>query len=75
MISLGLVLFELLFLLDFCFKYLDLSTIQLAHFAVCLTTLFVIITFLNRYYLHVFCHLNNNFACFIIMAILFDNVF
>ena len=28
--SLGLILFKLLFLLDFCFKNLDLATIQLA---------------------------------------------
>ena len=35
-----------MFLLDFCFKNLDFSAMQLAHIDDCLTTLFVIITFL-----------------------------
>ena len=47
--NLGLVLLELIsllgFLFDFCFKNLDLSTIQLAHLDFSLKTLFVIITF------------------------------
>ena len=45
--SLGLILFELVFLLGFCFKTLDLSTIQLEYPDFSLITLLVIITFLN----------------------------
>ena len=43
--SLGLILFKSLFLLDFCFKSLGLSTVQLARLNFSLITLFVIITF------------------------------
>ena len=43
--NLGLILFKLLFLSDFCFKNLDFSATQLAHFEICQATLFVIITF------------------------------
>ena len=46
--SLGLILLQPL-LLDFCFKNLDLSDIQLARLNFCLITLFVIVTFLNQY--------------------------
>ena len=35
------------FLLDFCFKNFTFSATQLAYFEACLTTLFVIITFLE----------------------------
>ena len=52
--SLRLLLFQLVFLLGFCFKNLDLSTIQLAHLDFSVTTLFVIITlsilFLTTYF-------------------------
>ena len=40
-----LILFQLLFLLNFCFKNLDLSVIQLAHLHLSLVTLFIIIAF------------------------------
>ena len=43
--KLGLILFQSLFLLCFCFKNLDLSDIQLAHLDFSLITLFVIVTF------------------------------
>ena len=43
--SLGIILFKLLFLLDFCFKNYGFSVTQLANFDDCLTTSFVIITF------------------------------
>ena len=41
-------------LLELCLNNLDFSATQLAHFATCLISLFVIITFLNQYYQHVF---------------------
>ena len=59
------------FLLDFCFKNLDFSATHLAHFDVCLTTLFVLIIFLipiSQYYLYVFHNLKNKFTCFIMMT-------
>ena len=43
--KLGSVLSNAVLLLDFCFKNLDFSATQLAHFNACATTLFVIITF------------------------------
>ena len=67
---LGLILFQLIFLIRFCFKNLDLSAIQLAHLDLCLITLFVIVTF-SLYYLYVFWSLNNRFACFYIMGNIF----
>ena len=45
--SLGLILFQPLFLLCFCFKNLDLSTIPLTHVDFSLIALFVIITFIE----------------------------
>ena len=42
--SLGLILFPLLFLLNLCFKNIDLSDIQQAHPDLSLITLFIIIT-------------------------------
>ena len=52
--KLQLILPQPAFVLDFCFNYHDFSATQLAHFATCLISLFVIITFLNQYYQHVF---------------------
>ena len=43
--SLGLLLFQLVFLFAFCFKNLDLTTTQLAYLDFSLITLFAIITF------------------------------
>ena len=62
--KMGLILFQPLY-----FKNLDLSDIQLAHLELPLITLFIIITFLNQYYLCVFYSLNDKFACFIMIAI------
>ena len=59
------------FLLCFCFKILHLSDIQLVHLDLALITLFVIVTFLNQYYLCVFYSLNNKFDCFILMAVFY----
>ena len=52
--KLQLILPQPAFLLDFCFNTLDFSATQLAHFANCLISLFVIFTFLSQYYQHVF---------------------
>ena len=69
--SLGLILFQPLFLLCFCFKNLDLSTIPLTHVDFSLIALFVIITFIEPILFECFYSLNNKFACFIMMAIFF----
>ena len=42
---LGLILSQPVFLLDFCFKILDFSATQVAHFDACLITLFIITNF------------------------------
>ena len=43
--NLGLILSQPVFLLDFCFKYLDFPAAQLTHFGAYLITLFVIAFF------------------------------
>ena len=60
----GLILSQPVFLLDFGFKNLDFSVTQLAHLNDCLTTLFVIITFLGPILSVRFLQLNNKFAWF-----------
>ena len=47
---LGLILFQQTFLVDFCFK--NVLAKQLVRFDFFLITLFLIITFLNQYYLY-----------------------
>ena len=68
---LGLILFPQFILLYLCFKNLDLSDIQLAHLDLPLITLFIIITFFEPILPVCFFSLNNKFACFILMVILF----
>ena len=68
--SLGLILFQPLFLLCFCFKNLDLSDMQLDHLDLSLITLFYY-SFGSNIISVFFCSLNNRCACFIMMAIYF----
>ena len=68
--KLGLILSQIIPLLGFCFKNLDFSATQLAHFDICLINLFVIITFLNWYH-YLFYSLSNKFACFIMRAVFY----
>ena len=62
-------------LLYFCFKNLDVSDAQLVLIYLFnnLINLFLIASFLNQHYLCVFYNLSNKFACFIMIAIFFDN--
>ena len=46
--NIDLILFQLLVLLNFCFKNLDLSAIQLPHLDLSLVTLFIIITLFEQ---------------------------